>query len=55
MLLILWKMWPKVEIFKTSVEKLGEQGGLELLNRVKTQMGRGQSRNRNRVMQDPDH
>ena len=28
---------------KTSVEKLGKQGGLKLLNKVKTQMGSSQS------------
>ena len=32
---------------RKSVEKRGKQGGLELLNKVKTQVGIGQSRKRN--------
>ena len=37
------------------VEKRGKQGGLELLNKVKTRMDSGQSRKRKRVIKDSDH
>ena len=40
---------------RKSVEKRGKQGGLELLNKVKTEMGSGQSRKRKRVIKDSDH
>ena len=41
--------------FRKSVEKRGEQGGLELLNKVKAQMDRVQNRKRKCVMKDSDH
>ena len=40
---------------RKSVEKQEKQGGLELLNKVKTQMGSSQSRKRKRVIKDLDH
>ena len=40
---------------RKSVEIRGKQGGLELLNKVKTQMGSGQSRERKCVIKDSDH
>ena len=41
--------------FKKSVEKRGKRGGLELLNKVKTQMGSGKSWKRKHVIKDSDH
>ena len=38
-----------------SVENRREQGGLELLNKVKIQMGGGLSRKRKQVIKDSDH
>ena len=40
---------------RKSVEKRGKQDGLELLNKVKTQMGNGQSRKRKHMIKDSDH
>ena len=40
---------------RKSVEKRGKQGGLKLLNKMKTQMGSGQSRKRKRARKDSDH
>ena len=41
--------------FTKSVKKRRKQCGLELLNKVKTQMGSGQSRKRKRVIKHSDH
>ena len=41
--------------FRKSLEKRGKQGGVEFLNKVKTQMGGGQNRKRKRVIKDSDH
>ena len=41
--------------FKKSVEKRGKQGGLELLNKVKTQMDSGKSWKKKHVIKDSDH
>ena len=41
--------------FRKSVEKRGKQGGLELLNKVKTQVGSSQNRKRKHVIKDSDH
>ena len=41
--------------FRKSLEKRGKQGGVELLNKVKTRMGRGQNRKRRSVIKDSDH
>ena len=40
---------------RKSFEKRVKQGGLELLNKMKTQMGSSQSRNRKSVVEDSDH
>ena len=40
---------------RKSVEKQGKQGELDLLNKVKTQMGSCQSRKRKRVIKDSNH
>ena len=40
---------------RKSIEKQGKQGGLELLNKVKTQMGSCQSWKRKCVIKDSEH
>ena len=41
--------------FRKSLEKQRKQGGLELLNEMKTQIVGSQSQKRKRVIKDPDH
>ena len=47
---IIMKDEAKGRNLRKSVKKREKQGGLELLNKVKTQMGSGQSRKRKRVI-----
>ena len=52
---IIMKDVAKGRNLRKSVKKREKQGGLELLNKVKTQMGSGQSRKRKRVIKDSNH